>query len=65
MDQELLARIDALSQKVEETRQSVEQLKRYFLWALIISVAVIVLPLIGMLFAIPRFLSTYDTLLTF
>ena len=60
MEQDLSSRLESIEKKLEETHKAVFQLRRYFLWALIISVAVIILPLIGLLFALPGFLSSYE-----
>ena len=49
MDQELLQKLDAHEQKLDRIQRSVEQMRRYFLWPLIITVAVIVLPPLGRL----------------
>ena len=62
MEQDLLSKMESLEKKLEETHQAVFQLRRYFLWALIISVAVVILPLIGLLFVLPGFLSSYSSL---
>lgn len=52
---ELEAKIDAIYASVEKTR-------KYFLAVLVVSVVAFVLPLIGLIFAIPSFLSTYSAL---
>lgn len=62
MDQEILQKFEEQARKLEEIYQSVEKMRKYFLWTLIISVVVIVLPLIGLMFAIPQFLSSYKGL---
>ncbi len=49
---EFEAKIDAIYVSVEKTR-------KYFMWTLIISVALFVLPLIGLVFAIPAFMNNY------
>ena len=49
---ELEAKIDAIYISVEKTR-------KYFMWTLIISVALFVLPLIGLVIAIPAFMNNY------
>jgi len=61
MDQELLKKIDELDKKTEEIYRSVEKTRKYFLWTLIITALVIVLPLIGLMFVIPQFLNTYTS----
>ena len=61
MDQEILAKIDALESKIDAVYQSSEKMRKYFLWTLIITAAVILLPLIGLLFVIPQFLNQYSS----
>ncbi len=60
MDPELKARLDAIEQKVEAAYQAANKTKLYMQWTAIITVALVVLPLIGLVFAIPSFLSTYS-----
>lgn len=59
MDQEFTQRFVELEKKVGAIYVSVEKTRKYFLWTMIISTALFVLPLIGLLFAIPMFLSNY------
>ena len=56
MEEELRARLDALEKKIDAIYRSAEKTRKYFLWTLITSVAVIVLPLIGLAFLIPIYL---------
>ena len=65
MEEELLKRIEANSIKLDEVFKSVEKMRKYFLWTLVISVVVFVLPLIGLVFAIPTFLNMYSSVLSF
>lgn len=58
METELLQKIDALEKKTDAIYKSVERARKYFLWTLIVSVAMIILPLIGLAFAIPFYLRT-------
>ncbi len=53
-------KIDALESKIDELQRSVDTVKKIFLWTLIVSVVVFVLPLLGLLLVIPQFLSTYS-----
>jgi len=46
--------------KLEEIYGSVEKMRKYFMWTLILSLVFFVLPLIAMIFVIPRFLSSLD-----
>jgi len=47
-----------LEAKIDMIYQSVEKTRKYFLWTMIITIALFVLPLIGLVFAIPMFLRT-------
>jgi len=55
-----LRKIEEMEKKIEAVYQSSEKTRKYFLWTLIITAVVIILPLIAMLFVIPSFLSTYN-----
>lgn len=47
---------------LEKIYRSVEHTRRAFMWTLIITVVVLVLPLIGIFFLLPNFISTYSGL---
>lgn len=53
------ARLDALEKKIDAIYVSTERTRKYFLGTLIASVIFFVLPFIGLLFAIPAFLSSF------
>lgn len=57
-EKEILEKIEENKKRLEEIFVSVEKTRKYFLWALIFNVIVIVLPFIGLLIAIPWFLKT-------
>jgi type IV secretory pathway component VirB8 len=59
MDNETSQRLALLEEKIEKIYISVEKTRKYFLWTLIISVALFVLPVIGLAFAIPAFMTNY------
>lgn len=61
MEAELLKKIEEQDKKLAEIYKSVEKTRKYFLWTLIVSFLVIVLPLIGLMFVIPQFLNTYTS----
>jgi len=63
MDQETQNKIAEVERKIDEIYISVEKTRKMILWTAIITVAVIVLPLIGMLFVIPSFIENYTTAL--
>ena len=55
-------RLDALEHKIDVIYVSVEKTRTYFLWTLIITIVVIVLPLVLMLFALPSLFSYYASI---
>lgn len=60
MDQEIKARLDRQDEALNAIFISVEKTRKYFLWLLVITVAMFVIPLLGLLVAIPSFLSVYS-----
>ncbi len=65
MEEEILKKIEMQDKKLEEIYRSVEKMRKYFLWTLIITLALFILPLIGLLFVIPKFLNIYTSGLNF
>ena len=63
IDPELLAKLDEISAKAEKAYQAAESTRKYLFWTGVVTVALIVLPLIGLAFAIPQFISSYTTTL--
>lgn len=61
-DQEFQRRMDEMEKKLDAVYASSEQMRKFFLWTVIVSIAVFVLPLIGLLFAVPSFISTYSSI---
>jgi hypothetical protein len=59
MDEEISKKIDVLESRIIEMNETVDKLRKYFLWTLIITVALFVLPLLAMGFVIPFFMNTY------
>lgn len=49
--------------RLEQIYVSTEKTRKYFLWTLIITVALFVLPLIALAFVIPFFLNSYTSVL--
>lgn len=62
MEQEIIKKLEEIDKKLEENIRMVRQVRQYFLWTLIISIAVVVLPLVGLFFIIPQVISTYSNL---
>lgn len=59
MEPALETRLAALEQKIDAVYVSAEKTRKYFLWTMIISVALFLLPLIGVALVVPAFLSNY------
>ena len=64
IDPELSAKLDEISEKAERACRAAEAARRYLFWTGVITIVVIVVPLIGLAFAIPQFLDSYTTSLT-
>jgi len=58
MEDEILKKIEDQNKKIDAIWVSVEKTRKYFLFTLLVSVLMLVLPLIGLMFAIPFFLNT-------
>ncbi len=61
MEQDILNKLAAQDAKLDEIQKTMKKLQNYFKWTLIVSVAVIILPMIGLAFAIPSFLSSFSS----
>ncbi len=62
--EEILNRLESQKEKLDEVFKSVEKTRKYFLIIIWISIIVFVLPLIGMMFAVPSFLDSYSAILS-
>jgi hypothetical protein len=60
METEIIKKLEEQDGKINQIFISVEKTRKYFQWTMIITVALFVLPLIGLLFAVPAFLSSYS-----
>ena len=58
MEQEILAKLEKQEAKIDQIYVSVEKTRKYFLWTMIITIVMFVLPLIGVIAVIPWFLNT-------
>lgn len=54
--------INRLEIKVDEIYKSVEKTRKYFLIIMWVTIAMVVIPVIGLFFAIPSFINTYSNL---
>lgn len=63
MNPDMAQQLKEQREMIEKIYISVEKTRKYFLWTMIITIALFVLPLIGLMFAIPSLISTYTTAL--
>lgn len=59
MEQENLQQ-QSLEQKIDNLQNSIDKLNKMFKWTLIVTVILFIMPLIGLLFIIPQFISNID-----
>ena len=59
--EELIKKIEEQQQKIDAMYESVEKLRKYFLWTLIITGITIVLPIVVAIIAIPFMMSTFNS----
>jgi hypothetical protein len=62
MDENTQKQLAALEQKIDAIYQTTERTRKYLFWTLVITILVVVLPAIGLVFAIPSFIETYSSL---
>ncbi len=60
MDPASEVKLEALEKKLDAIYVSVEKTRKYFIWTGVITIAVIVLPLLALPFAIGQFMSAYS-----
>lgn len=58
MDEEILQALRRQEEKIDQMFRSVEKLRRYFMWMIIIAVVTLVLPMIAMIFVLPWAIGT-------
>ena len=59
IDPELSAKLDEIIAKTEQAYRAAESTRKYLFWTGVVTVALIVLPLIGLVFAIPSLITNY------
>lgn len=59
-NQTLIQKIEAQQVELLEIKASLKKIQDYFFWTFVITVALVVLPALGLVFAIPKFLNTYS-----
>ena len=61
MDDELRVRLDLLERKIDATYISAEKTRKYLFWTGAVTIALVVLPAIGLIFALPSFFSAFSS----
>ena len=64
MNPELEAKLEEIRALAEKAYRSAESTRKYLFWTGVVTIALIVLPLIGLALVVPQFLSSYSTSLT-
>jgi hypothetical protein len=59
MEPNAVTKLDELEKKIDTMYASVEKLRKIYMWTMYITVALFVLPLIGLAFALPSFMTNY------
>ena len=59
MEQAIQQKFEEQDAKLDAIYTSVEKTRKYFLTIMWITIALVVLPAVGLIFAIPAFLNTY------
>lgn len=59
IDPELAAKLEEIRALAEAAARSAERARKYLFWTGVVTVALIVIPLIGLVFVIPSFISNY------
>jgi hypothetical protein len=60
--EEILKKLAEQEIKIDAMYASVEKLRKYFMWTLIITVVTVVLPLLAMIVAVPYLMSTVSSM---
>lgn len=60
MEQDILRILEEHSKKLDTIEKLVKKIRSYLFWTVMVSLILFVLPLIGLLYAIPKFLSVYS-----
>jgi len=61
MEKDLLQKLEEQDKKIDLVYESVEKIRKYFLWTLIISIATVILPILGFIIMIPWLIKTLGT----
>jgi type IV secretory pathway component VirB8 len=57
--EEITKKIIILEEKMDKIYVSVEKTRKYFMWTMILTIAIVVIPAILLAFVIPSFMTNY------
>lgn len=60
MDDELRQKLEGIEKKVDAAYAAADKARKYLLVIVVVTLVAFVLPLVGLVFAVPSFLSTYS-----
>ena len=60
MEQDILKKLEELEKKIDEIYRATRRTKQYIEWTVIIGIALVVLPLLGLVFVIPSFIKALN-----
>lgn len=63
IDPELAAKLEEISAKADRAYYAAESARKYLFWTGVITIALFVLPMIGLAFVLPQFIDSYTTTL--
>ncbi|PJA89475.1 MAG: hypothetical protein CO138_00245 [Candidatus Moranbacteria bacterium CG_4_9_14_3_um_filter_33_15] len=61
MEEEILKRMKAQEEKIDQIYRSVEKTRKYFLWTLLATIIMFILPFLGIIVAIPWFIGVMSS----
>ncbi|MDR3559165.1 MAG: hypothetical protein P4L62_03310 [Candidatus Pacebacteria bacterium] len=57
MEEDIRQKLETQEKKLNDIYKSIEKMRKYFLWTLIVTVGTILLPLIALAFVLPWFVN--------
>ena len=57
MEEDIRQKLETQEKKLDDIYKSIEKMRKYFLWTLVVTVGTILLPLIAMVFVLPWFVN--------
>ncbi|MFZ2167943.1 MAG: hypothetical protein WAV50_03705 [Minisyncoccia bacterium] len=64
IDPELVAKLDEIGAKADRAYEAAEKIRKYLFWRGALTAALVILPIIGLAFALPQFINTYASTLS-